>query len=216
MRVKTCCRVLLAEDFPAVRQTLHRLIKADAAFEVVAEAEHGEAALALAAELQPDLLVTDLMMPGMNGLEVMRRVHESSPHTRMVVVSIHQDEPYVVEAFRCGARAYVHKEALALHLLEALHAVLNDRLYVSPPLALPPARRDVSDAAGPLDVWESLTGRELRVLRLAALNESELVLARHLAINHSAATLLLQNLMRKLGAGNRAELLQLARAHGAL
>lgn len=205
-------RVVLAEDFTSVRQTVRQLIEEDAAFEIVGEAADGDAAAAWARELQPDLLVTDLMMPGLNGLEVMQQLRETSPQTRVVVVSIHQDEPYVREAFHCGAMAYVHKEALDSHLLAALRSVVSGDRYASPPLALPDNDEDREANHGDLDAWETLTGREMRILRLAISDQPVVALARDLATSQGTAAALLQELLRKLGVQTREELRQEARA----
>jgi two-component system response regulator NreC len=135
----TSCRhsIVLADDHPVVRQSLKKLLTQQADFQLVGESENGLTTLSLIKQLQPDLLVTDLMMPGMNGLEVTRRIRLSFPGTRVVVVSVNADEPYVAGAFRCGANAFVLKTACGGHLVRAIRAVLAGRRYVSPPLTEP-------------------------------------------------------------------------------
>jgi CheY-like chemotaxis protein len=130
-------RIVLADDHPVVRQSIKRILNQQADFDLVGETDNGLETLGLVKQLQPDLLVTDLMMPGLNGLEVARRVRLSFPATRIVVVSVNADEPYVAGAFRCGANAFVLKTACGRHLIPAVRAVLAGHRYVSPPLSEP-------------------------------------------------------------------------------
>jgi len=130
-------RIVLADDHPVVRQSLKKILNQQADFDLVGETDNGLETLSLVKQLQPDLLVTDLMMPGMNGLEVARRIRLSFPATRIVVVSVNGDEPYVAGAFRCGANAFVLKTACGSHLVPAVRAALAGHRYVSPPLSEP-------------------------------------------------------------------------------
>jgi CheY-like chemotaxis protein len=133
----TMHRIILADDHPVVRQSLKKILNQQPDFDLVGETDNGLETLSLVKQLQPDLLVTDLMMPGMNGLEVARRIRLSFPATRIVVVSVNSDEPYVAGAFRCGANAFVLKTACGRHLVAAVRAVLAGHRYVSPPLSDP-------------------------------------------------------------------------------
>ncbi|HXJ58071.1 MAG TPA: response regulator transcription factor [Verrucomicrobiae bacterium] len=126
--------VVLADDHPVVRQSLKRLLNQQADLRLVGESNDGLETLGLVRQLQPDLLVTDLMMPGMNGLEVTRRIRLSFPATRIVVISVNGDAPYVAGAFRCGANGFVLKTSCGRHLIPAIRAVLAGRRYLSPPL----------------------------------------------------------------------------------
>jgi CheY-like chemotaxis protein len=126
--------IVLADDHAVVRQTLKRLLNQQADLHLVGESSNGLETLSLVKQFQPDLLVTDLMMPGMNGLEVTRRIRLSYPGTRIVVVSVNADEPYVTGAMRCGANAFVLKTSCGRHLLPAVRAVLAGESYLSPPL----------------------------------------------------------------------------------
>lgn len=134
---ETKLKVLLADDHSVVRQTLKKLLTQQADIQLVGESDNGLETLSLVKQLQPDLLVTDLMMPGMNGLEVTRRIRLSFPATLVVVVSVNSDEPYVAGAFRCGANAFVLKSSCGRHLIPAVRAVLAGHRYVSPPLSEP-------------------------------------------------------------------------------
>ena len=133
----TIFSIVLVDDHAMVRQTLKRLLNQQADLHLAGETDNGLESLSLVKRLQPDLLVTDLMMPGMNGLEVARRVRLSFPATRIVVVSVNTDAPYVAAAFRCGADAFVAKPSCGQHLIAAVRAALAGQRYVSPPLAEP-------------------------------------------------------------------------------
>jgi CheY-like chemotaxis protein len=126
---------VLADDHGVVRQSLKKLLTQEADLHLVGEAGDGLEVLKLVEELEPDVLVTDLMMPGLNGLEVIRRVRQSSPETRIIAVSVNSDDPYVEGAFTCGADAYVLKASCGKHLVPAVRAALGGERYISPPLA---------------------------------------------------------------------------------
>ena len=124
-------RVLLVDDHPIVRQGLHRLLEIEPDFEVVGEAGDGLEALAMVNHLQPDVLILDLMMPGLNGLEVTRQVLQRKPGIRVVVLSMHQDEAYVLQALRCGAKGYVLKDSSPRELATAIRLVSVGGSYFS-------------------------------------------------------------------------------------
>ena len=125
--------IVLADDHPSVRCGLKRVLAQHPEFEVVGEAGDGLAALALINNLHPDLLICDLSMPGLHGLELTRRTRSASAGTRIIVFSVHADEPYLVQALGCGASGYVLKSASSVHLFNAMRAALNGLRYLSPP-----------------------------------------------------------------------------------
>jgi len=125
---------LLAEDHTIVRQALKVLLESDPAFEIVGEAVDGLETMILVEKLLPDVLLVDLMMPGLNGLEVTRQVSQRFPEVRILVLSMHADEEYVLEALKNGAASYVLKESSASELVEALKSVTNRQRYLSPRL----------------------------------------------------------------------------------
>ena len=129
--------IILADDHPSVRNGLKKLLTQHPGFDVVGEAGDGLAAIELVTRLRPDLLICDLSMPGLHGLEVTRRALAASTGTRVIVLSVHADEPYLVQALGCGASGYVLKSASSDHLLDAIRAALSGGRYLSPPF--PPA-----------------------------------------------------------------------------
>lgn len=124
--------IVLADDHPVTRHGLRTLLEGDPGLWVVAECGDGRAALEEVGRYRPDLLVSDLSMPGLNGLDVAREMEERSPATRVILVSVHTEEPYLVAAFQRGVRGYVFKDTSAQCLLRAVRAVLAGERYLSP------------------------------------------------------------------------------------
>lgn len=125
-------RVLVADDFRQVRQAIRRLLDGEPGWEIVAEAGDGQEAVRLAIEEQPGLLVIDASMPVLSGIEAVRRIAHACPATRILMLSVHDDERYVTEALEAGAHGYVLKEAADFELLLAAAEVVNGRRFVSP------------------------------------------------------------------------------------
>jgi len=120
-------RIVLADDHYVVRKGIKTLLGGESDFDIVGEAEDGLETIDLVVKLQPDILVLDLMMPKLNGLEVIRQVSLRSPATRIVVLSIHSSEAYVTEALRCGAKAYILKESPPEELVFVIREVAAGR-----------------------------------------------------------------------------------------
>ena len=207
--------ILLADDHHVIRQGLRTLLEAEPDFSVVGEAGDGREAVELAERLQPNVLVLDLMMPGLSGLEVARQVSQRLPDTRIVVLSIRTSEAYVMEALRNGADGYVAKGASADELAQAVREVMAGRRYLS---------RDLSERAldlyaqkareTDLDVYETLTTREREVLHLAAEGCVIAEIAARLFISPRTASTHRTNMMRKLGLHNQTEVVRYALQRG--
>jgi DNA-binding NarL/FixJ family response regulator len=209
--------ILLADDHQVVRHGLRSLLEGEPGFSVAGEAADGLEAAELVDRLKPDILVLDLMMPGLNGLEVIRLARRRSPRTRVVVLSMHADEGYVFEALQNGAAAYVLKSASAAELTNAMREVMAGRRYLSHPLS----ERGIEVYAaktrgGTLDVYDTLTTREREVLQLAAEGRGNPEIATRLAISVRTAETHRANLMRKLGLHNQTELVRDALRRGIL
>ena len=207
--------IILAEDHGRLRDALKQLLQKEADFHLVGETGDGRETVRLVTELQPDLLVTDLAMPGLHGLEVILRVREECPHTCIVVASINQDEPYVFASFRNGALAYVHKGACGTHLVPAIRSALSGTPYLSPPFGERVLKQALADEApGSLDVYETLTSKERLALQLAGGLHDRAAIASALGISQPAAQVLIDNLMHKLGLSSQADIVRYARAKG--
>ncbi len=217
MEIDKTITILLADDHPVVRQGLRSLLEAQPSFSVVGEADNGIEAVDKAERLKPDVLVVDVMMPGLNGLEVVKRVRERAPQTRVVVLSMHSNEPYVLEALRNGASAYVLKSTPTASLVEAVRAAALGQRYLSPPLterAIASYIQRADDANAELDSYKMLTSREREVFHLAAEGLSNPEIAERLSISPRTAETHRTNIMRKLSLRSQAELIRYARQHG--
>ncbi|HLH20779.1 MAG TPA: response regulator transcription factor [Bryobacteraceae bacterium] len=158
-------RILLADDHAVVRQGFKMILGAQPEMEIVGEAGNGREAVEAAEKLRPDVVVMDVAMPELNGIEATRRIVQSSPHTRILALSMHKDAVYVREVLRAGARGYLLKDAPAGDLLSAVRAVASGEGYLSPAVSnavLDDYRRHVTN---PIDL---LTSREREVLQMLA------------------------------------------------
>lgn len=209
--------ILLADDHPVVRRGLRALLEAEPDFRVAGETGDGLEAVRLVEELRPQVLVLDLMMPGVGGLEVARQVNHRFPATRVVILSMHANEAYVLEALRNGASGYVLKDAGGKELVQAVRAVVAGGRYLSPPLSEQAIAAYVEKAkSAPLDPVGELTTREREVLGLAAGGQSSADIAARLGISPRTAETHRANLMRKLGLHNQTDLVRFAIRQGIL
>ncbi len=209
--------VALADDHNIVRQGLRKLLEAEEGIEVVGEASDGFEATQMVENVRPDILVVDVMMPGMNGLEVTRQVKKRSPKTRVIVLSMHSDNGYVLEALRSGAKGYILKESVVGDLMQAIRQAIAGRRYLSHSLserAIEGYLRQSDDP--PLEPLDLLTLREKEVLHLVAEGLSNTQIAKRLSISRRTVEMHRANLMRKLGLHSQAQLLRYALNQGVL
>lgn len=207
--------IILADDHNIVRQSLRLLLEAEADFEVVGEAADGLEVAGLVERLHPDVLVLDVMMPGINGLEVTWQVRQSYPETRVVILSMHANEAYVLAALRNGADGYVLKDSSAEDLLQAIREVALGRRYLSPPfsqLSLEKYLEKTQSTA--VDIQDALTARERELLHLAAAGHTSAEIAAMLSISPRTAETHRANMMRKLGLHAQADLIRYALQRG--
>ena len=209
--------ILLADDHPVVRQGLRALLEGESDFRIIGEVGDGLEASQLAERLQPDVLVLDLMMPGLNGLEVARQVSQRSPRTRIVILSMHSNEAYVLEALRNGATGYVLKDSSAADLVRAVREVTAGRRYLSPPLSERAIETYTQKAkAAALDLYETLTTREREVMHLAAEGHTNREIADRLHISPRTVEVHRANMMHKLGLRTQTDLIRYALRRGIL
>jgi two-component system response regulator NreC len=209
--------IVLADDHHVVRQGLRSLLEGEPDFSVVGETGDGLEAAQLVERLQPDVLVLDLMMPSLNGLEVTRQVSQRSPQTHVVILSMHANEAHVLEALRAGAAAYVLKESTSAELVRAVHEAVAGRRYLSPPLserAIEVYLQKAKPAA--LDPYETLTAREREVLHLVAEGHTNAEIADRLFISRRTVETHRANLMRKLSLRTPTDLISYALRRGIL
>ncbi|MDE3089954.1 MAG: response regulator transcription factor [Chloroflexota bacterium] len=209
--------IVLADDHPIVRQGLNALLKAETDFQVVGEAGDGLEAVALVERTKPDVLVLDLMMPMLSGLEVARLTRQRCPQTRIVILSMHADEGYVLEALTAGASAYVLKKSATADLVKAIRDAIAGRRFLSPPLSDHLIDAYIEKTKGaPVDPYNMLTPREHEVLQLVAEGHANAAIATRLSISPRTVEMHRANAMRKLGLQNQVELVRYALQRGIL
>jgi two-component system, NarL family, response regulator NreC len=207
--------IVLADDHQVVREGLRLLLDGIADFSVLGEESDGLRVVDLVARLRPDVLVVDLMMPGLGGLEVTRRVTKRTPRTRVVILSMHADPAYVWEGLNNGASAYVLKEASAACLTQAVREAAAGRRYISPPLSeadLENYERLRRDA--PRDPYHRLTDREREVLHLTAEGLTGPQIAASLGISPRTAETHRANVLKKLQLRGKTDLVHFALERG--
>jgi len=207
--------IVLADDHHVVRQGLRVLLESALPCTVVGEAADGRAAVALVERLHPALLVVDMLMPDLNGLEVIRRVRMTSPQTGIVVLSMHADEGYVREALRAGATAYVLKEARADEFVHAIREAAAGRRYLSQPLSERALDAYIEQVERPnLDPYDALTARERDILHLSVQGSTTIEIAERLTISSRTVEGHRASVLRKLGLRNQTDLVRFALRRG--
>ena len=206
---------IIADDHEIVRRGLRSLLESHNC-KLVAEAADGLAAAQAVEKLKPNLLFLDLNMPRLHGLEVLKQARTSSPATRVIVLSMHNDEPYVIEALRAGASAYLLKGSESEDIAQALKEVMAGRRYLSAPLsewAINALTTRVAETSDPLG---TLSPREREVLQLATEGYGNPEIAEKLFISPRTAETHRTNLMRKLGLQSQTDLVRFAIRKGLL
>lgn len=207
--------IVLADDHQVVRQGLKALLDAEPDLRVVGEAGDGLQAIRRVELVSPRVLVLDLMMPGLNGLDVISQIKKRSPHTQIVILSMYSNEAYVLEALSNGASAYVLKDSTSGDLVHAVREAAAGRRYLSPPLSDRAIEVYQQKAkATTLDRYETLTTREKEVLHLTAEGHTSAEIAGRLGISARTAETHRSNLMHKLDLHTQAELIRFALRRG--
>jgi DNA-binding NarL/FixJ family response regulator len=192
-------RIVLAEDHHVVRQGLKALLDGESDFSIVAETATGGEAVKAVEENKPDVLVLDWMLPHLSGLEVTRRVSEVVPNTKILILSMHADESYVIQALKHGASGYILKESTGSELIKAIRACVEGRRYLSPPFSMERLTRYSQKVdTGKLDPYQALTDREREVLQRVAEGETSQEIAEALTISPRTVESHRANMMRKL------------------
>jgi DNA-binding NarL/FixJ family response regulator len=210
-------RVLVADDHAIVRSGIRHVLEGEPGFTVVGEASNGSEALALAEQLQPDVAVLDISMPGVSGLQTATELRRRWPHTRVLVLSMHDNSEYVLESLRAGVHGYLLKDSAAAELGAAIRAVCRGESFFSPPIArhLGPAVRGELEA-GLHSALAQLSGRERQVLVGVAGGRTNKEIAQELGISHRTVESHRESLMRKLDVYTVAGLTKIALEEGLL
>ena len=205
-------RVLLADDHTIVAEGLASLLEPD--FELVGRVDNGRDLLKNAEELSPDVIVTDISMPLLNGIEALRQLKKTKPDVRVVFLTVHADVSYITEAFRAGAAGYVLKQSAAEELRSAIKAVHEGRTYLTPLITKDFLNDILAAEEGVNSVNVTLTPREREVLQLLAEGHAVKEIASILDISPRTVEFHKYNIMEKLGLRTTAELTQYAIKHG--
>ena len=209
-------RIVIAEDHTILREGLNSLLSSQPDFEIVGEAEDGRKAIEWAEKSKPDLVLTDLSMPKMNGMEAIREIKRVSPKTRVLVLTVHKAEEYILGTLNAGADGYILKDSTRSELMMALRSVFNGKHYISPGISEKvidgylEGRKTVKERTS----WETLTYREREILKLIAEGYKNRKIADFLCISVKTVEKHRANLMQKLDLHSTSALTALALEKG--
>lgn len=205
----TRLRVLLAEDHAVVREGTRQILEQDPDLEVVGEAANGADVVALAGQLSPDVVLLDLSLPVMNGVEATRRIRAAAGSPQVLILSAYDDEDYVVAAIEAGASGYLLKTAHAGDVIAAIRAVARGEVVLHPSVA-----RHLISRGSDAREHESLSSRELEILRLAARGQRTRDIAAQLALSTRTVEAHFTSIFNKLGVSTRTEAIIHAASRG--
>jgi len=197
-------RIVIAEDHTILREGLRSLLSSNPNFEIVGEAEDGREAIRCVEKLKPNLILTDLSMPRMNGMEAIKEIKRESPETKVLVLTVHKAEEYILAAFRAGADGYLLKDSTHVELVMAVNKVLSGKHYISPEISekVVEGYLEGKKALKSKTSWETLTQREREILKLIAEGYKNKEIADDLCISVKTVEKHRANLMEKLNLHN--------------
>jgi DNA-binding NarL/FixJ family response regulator len=197
-------RILIVEDYTILREGLRALVSANPALEVVGEAADGLSAIRWVEKTKPDLVLMDLSMPKMNGMDAIREIKKLSPETKILVLTVHKTEEYILATFQVGANGYVLKDATHSELSMAIKDVLNGKHYISPGISdkVLEGYLEGRKVLKTQTSWETLTHREREILKLIAEGYKNKEIADYLCISPKTVEKHRANLMEKLDLHN--------------
>ncbi len=204
-------KILLADDHTVLSDGLRILIESQAETRVVAVATDGRQAVQMAQEIRPDLVLMDVSMPGLNGIEAARQIHAACPEACLLMLSMHADMEYVHRAMEAGAQGYILKESAGTEVLQAIHTVLGGKTYFSPKITEKLLVNLSHSRTGPLD---RLSDREREVLQLATEGRTSLEIAALLSLSPKTVETYRSRIMTKLDLDSLPALVKFAIQHG--
>lgn len=207
-------RILIADDHTIFRSGLKLLLGSNPDYEVVGEADNGEKAVRLAKDLQPDIVLIDIGMPVLNGIEATRQIKTQNDEINVLILTMHRSDEYFFQALSAGASGYVLKGAETSELINALNAVVRGEVFLYPSVARRLVEKYFESVPGKASGLSRLTPREQEILQLLAEGYSNQEIAAKLVISPSTVHTHRTNLMEKLNLSKRFELVRYARQHG--
>lgn len=209
-------RIIIAEDHTILREGLKSLLSSDEELEIIGEAGDGLEAIRRVNELEPDMVLLDLTMPRMNGMDAIREIKKNHPETRVLVLTVHKTEEYVLASLRAGADGYVLKDSTRAELVMAIHTVLSGKPYLSPGISQRVIQGYLDGKRGDQTrpVLETLTQRQREILKLIAEDYRNKEIADYLCISLKTVEKHRDNLMKKLDLHTAAALTAFAIEHG--
>ena len=206
-------RVMLVDDHAVVRMGFKLLLQGADDIEVVAEAESGEEAIKRYPEIKPDVVVMDISMPGIGGLEAVTRLLAKDPLAKVLILSAHEDSSHPKRLLKAGAVGYLSKRSAAEELIQAIHQVFHGKIFLDSKLAQAMAMQQLTGEQNPVEV---LSDREFEVFMLLAKGQSVAQIAEKLFLSPRTVGTHLYNIKQKLNAGNSAEITLIAMRNGLL
>lgn len=210
--------VMVADDHPLLREALRNVLEKEADFEIVAEASDGEEAVRLAMELVPRVVIMDISMPKMSGLEATRQIKAKCPNVAVLVLTVHDDSEHILGILEAGAAGYLTKTVFGQEVIHAVYAVAAGETVLSPSVSQQIIKHALRHMTKPvyLDTGEKITSRELEILRLAARGMSNKDIAERLCLSLRTVKGYLQEIFSKLSVASRTEAVILALRTGIL
>ncbi len=208
-------KIILADDHQIVRQGLRTLLACEPDMKVVGEADNGRSTLGLAEELAPDVIIMDISMPDLNGIDATRQILQKSPAVKIIALSMHSDSLFVMNMFKSGALGYLLKDCALEELVKAIRTVMREKTYISSGLSDVLIRDFANHWGGaPVSAYAVLTGREREVLQLMSEGKTTLQIAAALSVSSKTVEAHRKQIMNKLGLHSIAELTKYAIRQG--
>lgn len=209
-------RLILCDDHRLVRAGLRRVLEATPGVEILAEAGSGEEVVDLARSLKPDVILMDINMPGIGGLEATRRILQRQPQIKIIAVSMYMEEPYPSRLLGAGARGYISKDAAAEEVVSAIRRVADGGIYVASAVAGNLAASLIRGTDGQQSPFESLSQREMQVMLMVTKGHSNSDISESLSLSPKTISTYRYRLFEKLGVSNDVELTRMAMRYGLL